>query len=79
MTTVTAASTLTSGYQATIPRAVRKALGLGAGDRIEFVLGRSGVRVRKSVDAGLADRQADDAAFSPEWLSDADEDAWRDL
>lgn len=76
---MTAVSTLTSKYQATIPRAVREALGLGSGDRIEFVLGRSGVRVRKSVDADLADRQADDAAFAPEWLSKADEDAWRDL
>lgn len=79
MTTVTTVSTLTSKHQATIPRAIRDALGLRVGDRIEFVLGRSGVRVRKSVDAELTDRQADDAAFSPEWLSKADEDAWRHL
>ncbi len=73
------ASTLTTKYQATIPRAVRDALGLGAGDRVEFTVTRRGVSVRKFVAADLAEARADDAAFAPEWLSPADEDAWRDL
>ena len=42
-------STLTSKYQATIPRAVREALTLGAGDRIEFIIERDGVRVRRAL------------------------------
>ena len=72
-------STLTSKYQATIPRAVRETLQLAAGDRIEFVLGRKAVTVRKFIDADLAERRADDAVFAPEWLSAADDEAWRDL
>lgn len=34
--------TLTSTYQTTIPRAVREALTLGAGDRIKFIIGGTG-------------------------------------
>lgn len=49
-------SILNSKHQVTIPKPVRDALGLGAGDRIEFLLGPDGdVRVRRPVapDAGL--------------------------
>jgi AbrB family looped-hinge helix DNA binding protein len=72
-------STLTIKYQATIPRQVREALQLAAGDRVEFVVARKAVTVRKFVDPDLAEARADDAAFAPEWLSAADEEAWRDL
>ncbi len=72
-------ATLNSRSQATIPRAVRDALGLSAGDRIEFRIGRHGVRMHKASDLELAGREADDVAFGPEWLSAADEEAWRDL
>ena len=42
-------STLTTKYQATIPKQVREALALGAGDRVEFMIGALGeVRVRKA-------------------------------
>ena len=44
-------STLTSKYQATIPRAVREALALGAGDRIEFLIDRDGVRIQRALPA----------------------------
>ena len=42
-------STLTTKYQATIPKQVREVLQLGAGDRVEFLLDRGGaVRLRKA-------------------------------
>jgi AbrB family looped-hinge helix DNA binding protein len=71
-------STLTSKYQATIPRAVREALALGAGDRIEFVIGTDGVRVRRapSTDAEL---MALEATLAPEWNSATDDAAYADL
>ena len=71
-------STLTSKYQATIPRAVRDALALGAGDRIEFVIERDGVRVRRALPADV-ELQALEAALAPEWESAGDEAAYADL
>ena len=42
-------STLTSKYQATIPKVVREALALGAGDRIEFLIEPAGmIQLRKA-------------------------------
>lgn len=72
-------SRLTSKYQATVPRQVREALNVSAGDRIEFVVKGQRVTLRKVADPELDDVRADDAAFAPEWLSAADEKAWRDL
>jgi AbrB family looped-hinge helix DNA binding protein len=72
-------SRLTSKYQATVPRAVRDALQVSAGDRIEFVVTARRVTLRKAEDPEQAEARADDAAFAPEWLSRADDEAWRDL
>lgn len=71
-------STMTSKYQATIPREVREALNVGAGDRIEFVVEPDGVRVRKAQrpDPELS---ALEATLAPEWNSEADDAAFRDL
>ncbi len=71
-------STLTSKYQATIPRSVRDALALGAGDRIEFTIERDGVRVRRAVpvDAELKELEATLAA---EWDSASDDKAYAGL
>ena len=71
-------STLTSKYQATIPRAVRDALSLGAGDRIEFIVERGGVRLRRAlpVDAELQELEA---TLAPEWDSARDDAAYADL
>jgi len=71
-------STLTSKYQATIPRAVRELLSLGAGDRIEFLIERDGVRVRRAlpVDAELQELEA---TLAPEWESARDDAAYADL
>jgi AbrB family looped-hinge helix DNA binding protein len=71
-------STLTSKYQATIPRAVRDALTLGAGDRIEFIIERDSVRVRRAlpVDAELQELEA---TLAPEWDSARDDAAYAGL
>lgn len=71
-------STLTSKYQATIPRAVREALTVGAGDRIEFIVEPDGVRVRRAptVDVEL---QALEATLAPEWSSTRDDEAYAEL
>jgi antitoxin PrlF len=45
-------STLTDKGQTTVPKSVRKALGLSAGDRITFHIGQSGVSLRRAADAG---------------------------
>ena len=51
-------STLTDKGQTTIPKSVRKALGLGAGDRITFHVGEAGVSLRR------ADQESDPAIGS---------------
>ena len=71
-------STLTSKYQATIPRAVRDALTLGAGDRVEFIIEKDGVRVRRALPAD-AELQALEATLAPEWDSARDDAAYADL
>jgi len=46
---VSAESTLTDRYQTTIPEVVRKALGLGKRDKLEFLLDETGaVRIKKA-------------------------------
>jgi AbrB family looped-hinge helix DNA binding protein len=71
-------STLTSKYQATIPRAVRDALALGAGDRIEFIIEPDGVRVRRAPNLD-AELQALEATLAPEWDSERDDAAYAGL
>jgi antitoxin PrlF len=44
-------STLTDKGQTTVPKSVRKALGLSAGDRIAFHVGEAGVSLRRADDA----------------------------
>ena len=74
----TSMSRLTSKYQATIPRPVRESLGVGAGDSIAFVVENDRVWVRR---AESLDREYARALSGTmgEWLSPADEDAYRDL
>jgi antitoxin PrlF len=71
-------STLTSKYQATIPRAVRDALALGAGDRIEFTIESDGVRVRRALPAD-AELRALEATLAAEWDSAGDDKAYAGL
>jgi antitoxin PrlF len=71
-------SRLTSKYQATIPRPVRERLGVGSGDSIAFVVEGDRVWVRR---AEPLDREFARALSGTlgEWLSPADEEAYRDL
>lgn len=71
-------SRLTSKYQATIPRAVREVLALGAGDRIEFIIEQDSVRVRRAAPADT-ELQALEATLAPEWDSPSDDSAYSTL
>lgn len=78
-------SRLTYKYQATVPKVVREALALGAGDEIEFVVskdtaGRPEVRIRKGAKPGsLSELEALSELLAPEWDSPEDEDAFGEL
>lgn len=91
---VTAESTLTDRYQTTIPEVVRKALGLGKRDKLEFLLDDAGgIRIRKAkkqeaeehFDPGLSgflDLLAKDIDENPHKLRELDAayfERWRTL
>ena len=71
-------STLTIKYQATIPKQVREVLQLAAGDRIEFLLDKNAVRLRKAP-AAASELHALEATLAPEWTSDDDNAAYANL
>ena len=68
-------SKLTSKAQTTIPRAVRRALGLEKGDRLVYVI--DGDRVILSRSSPPADE--DPFATFDEWNTEADRQAFADL
>jgi antitoxin PrlF len=76
-------SRVTSKYQATVPADVRAALGVKAGDQISWQVDDDGdVKVRR-VDDKTADPKWQNATLIDsksfgEWLSEEDEEAWRD-
>ncbi|MDB5702550.1 MAG: transcriptional regulator, AbrB family [Sphingomonadales bacterium] len=73
-------SRITSKYQATVPADVRTALGVTAGDQILWKVenGIAHVRkVRKPIDQEW--HAAISATLADEWLSDEDEEGYRDL
>ena len=73
-------SRLTSKHQATVPAAVRAALGLRAGDTIAWEVAEDGAaRVRKAAPVDRAWMKLSEATFAEDWLSPEDEEAWRDL
>ncbi|HET8551808.1 MAG TPA: type II toxin-antitoxin system PrlF family antitoxin [Gammaproteobacteria bacterium] len=75
-----AISKLTSKYQATIPAPVREALDLHAGDEVAFdIQPGDGVKVRKATSFDVGFAKALEPTLASEWLSAADEEAWRDL
>lgn len=71
-------SKVTSKFQATIPLAVRRKLGLKPGDAVVFEIENDSVRVRR---ATVLDREYAMALEGTltEWLSREDEEAYRGL
>jgi len=74
----TATSRLTKKYQATIPKPVRTALRLHAGDAIAFDIERKRILVRKARKIDLQWHRSLEGTLG-EWSSEADEKAYRDL
>ena len=72
-------STMTTKYQATIPKMVREALQLEAGDRVEFLISKAGAVSLRKAPPRDADLLALEATLSPEWDSAADDDAYANL
>jgi antitoxin PrlF len=73
-----ATSKLTKKYQATIPEPVRQLLHLNAGDEIAFDIEDDDVHLRKASPVDLAFTQSIEGTLN-EWMSEADEEAYRDL
>ena len=74
----TAASRLTSKYQATIPAEVRRALRLKQGDTVQFEIDGDRVTLRRRSAADRAYLRSLQATLS-EWASPFDEEAYADL
>jgi AbrB family looped-hinge helix DNA binding protein len=74
----TATSKLTKKYQATIPEPVRRVLQLEAGDAVAFDIEGDDVHLRKARRVDLAFARSLEGTLS-EWVSPADEEAYRDL
>lgn len=73
-------SKLTSKHQATVPAEIRAALGLKAGDAIQWEVAEDGAaRVRKARPIDWAWMRLSEESFAEDWLSAEDEEAWRDL
>ncbi len=75
---MTSISRLTSKYQATIPLAVRAALGIKQGDAVAFELADGVVRLTRATPRDIAFAQAVEGTLS-EWHSAADDEAYREL
>lgn len=72
-------SKLTSKYQATIPKEVRKQLQLKPGDAISFHVGQNGsIIIKKAMPFDKAYAQSLSNVLS-EWESEEDEQAYADL
>lgn len=75
---MTSVSRLTSKYQATIPLAVRIALGIKQGDAVAFEVEDGLVRLARATPRDIAFAQAVEGTLS-EWNSAADDEAYRGL
>ena len=69
---------ITARGQTTIPKAVRQAAGLRAGDVLAFEIEGDRLVARKVVWGGTSTRTGSREVMA-EWLSPEDEKAWRDL
>ncbi|MEM9567597.1 MAG: AbrB/MazE/SpoVT family DNA-binding domain-containing protein [Cyanobacteria bacterium P01_E01_bin.34] len=71
-------SKVTTKYQATIPQTIRQALGINAGDRVQFEIEGDKVILRKLPDLDWDYLEAVSETLG-EWASAADEEAYADL
>lgn len=71
-------SKVTSKFQATIPLAVRRKLGLKPGDAVVFEIENDTVRVRRATALDKEYAKALEGTLT-EWLSKEDEEAYRGL
>lgn len=71
-------SKITSKYQATIPKEIREKLRLGQGDSVGFDIEDGKVVIRKISPLDVAYLRAVQETLT-EWLSDEDEELFRDL
>ncbi|MGK7913632.1 MAG: AbrB/MazE/SpoVT family DNA-binding domain-containing protein [Synechococcus sp.] len=71
-------SKVTTKYQATIPQTIRQALGINAGDRVQFEIEGDKVILRKLPDLDWEYLEAVSETLG-EWASAADEEAYADL
>jgi AbrB family looped-hinge helix DNA binding protein len=74
----TTTSKLTSKYQATIPKPVRKILHLKAGDAIAFDIEDDHILIRRAQPIDFAFAKSLEGTLN-EWQSAADEEAYHDL
>jgi antitoxin PrlF len=72
-------SRLTSKYQATVPADVRAALGFKAGDQLAWQVEGGIAKVRKVQPFDRNWHGAASDTFADEWLSEEDEELFRDL
>ncbi len=72
-------SSLTTKYQATIPKVVREVLQLEAGDQVQFLIESSGEVWLRKAPPQDADLAAIEATLAPEWDSDSDDAAYGKL
>lgn len=75
---MTSVSRVTSKFQATIPAAVRTALGIKQGDAIAFEIENGLVRLTRATPRDIAFAYAVEGTLS-EWDSAADDEAYRGL
>jgi len=71
-------SKVTSKYQATIPLAVRRKLGLKPGDAVVFEIENDTITVRRATALDREYAKALEGTLS-EWLSKEDDEAYRGL
>lgn len=71
-------SKLTSKFQATIPLAVRRKLGLKAGDAVVFEIENDVITVRRATALDKEYAKSLEGTLT-EWLSQEDEEAYRGL
>lgn len=72
-------SSVTEKGQATIPIGIRKHLGIQKGDKVVFDVEKSGKIVLRKAKTAISKLTIVEQCLAEEWLSDEDEEAFKDL